>query len=212
MINGYGGNNWGYSVGGSASMRALQTMARYSDSAYGATGLTSPILDVVSLGDPFSSGFNDVAQMKELARRMQVMRNMGGQAPSDLLAMPTDKFFGVMNQQLAVLSKLKAAQGASKGKDAKNANSTGSPLQVRAHERFDSEGNRVPVTSVRVQEAGAGKYNTRQNTYNPGNNSQTDAVYGNAKEGGYYTVTVTWADGTVEQQRVQNQGWQVDIW
>ena len=217
MINKMNGNSysdWGMPAlpGFSATTQAMRALTANSNALYGG-GDFNPILDVVSLGNPYGSGYDDVGAMKNLSRRMAAQRQLGAEAPSDLLTMPADQFLNYMAGQLSALRAAqgpKANQGGGKAKE--NSTSTGAPLQVHAHERYDSEGKAVPVTSTVISEAGMGKWGTREYNYNPSGLNQADSTYGRAQLGKFYNVTVTWANGESQTTQVKDKGWALELY
>lgn len=195
----------------SASMQALRALSVYSDTTYG--GDTSPILDVVSLGDPFQTKYDDVNAMRDASRRLQAQRLLGTEAPSNLMTMSTGDFLSYARSQATALNAIRAEYGtkSSSGDKTTTAGSSSSPLQVRGHERFDADGKAIPVVSETVSKAG--QYGgTHETTYNPSGMYEADATYGRGQAGGYYNVTTTWADGSTDTRQVQNKGWAIDVY
>ncbi len=202
-------NSNSYLPGFASSTKAIQSLVNYTNQAYPSF---SPTLDTVTLSGGYgnsSSSAKELNRMRELNRRMQVAQALPNTSGVDPLTMSTRDFDQYLQQQIAVLNALKQAKQADPSKKAGDAKNT-SPLNVQAHDRYNSSGERVPVTKVTVQEAG--NYSSRETSWNTGGYTEADATYSKAKKGGYYTVTVTWADGQQQQQQYQNNGYPVSIY
>jgi hypothetical protein len=202
--NSYSNN---YLPGFASTSMAMKALVSYSDQAY---PTFSPVTDVVTLsgGSGSSSTAKELNRMRDLNRRMQVAQALPGGSSVDPLSMSSRDFDQYIQQQVAMLNALKQANKTSPTKPA--GDKTDSPLSVKAHDRYNSSGERVPVTKVTVHEAG--NYSSRETSWNTGGYNRADATYGRAKKGDYYTVTVTWADGQQQQQQYKNDGYPVSIY
>ena len=188
--------NYGYPTSSAQAMAAYQ---RYASQAYGLS------FDQLSLSNPGYAAQNDyyrqLLQSQQQARRQ--LLGPGVQPPANWQTMPLEEFL-----QWAARQRQQA--GGARPSKPTTGQGNPSPLGVNAHAYTNSQGETVPVRSVRVNETG--NYNSRQNYYNQAGYTNYNASYGQARLGRTYTVTVEWADGRTQTKQVVNRGWPVEIW
>jgi len=86
----------------------------------------------------------------------------------------------------------------------RNESSTGT-LSVNAH-GYEQNGEYHPVKSIRIVEYGNYKNRTSEQFSNYGHNPEQSLSLGTAREGKYYTVTVSWEGGATRSYDVKMDG------
>lgn len=204
---------------------AMRNLVNYTQRVYGLPTTVEPvgavdfginIQDTVSLTSSGSKAdpLSQARQLREMGRRfgaIQSLQSQGLPAQVDPLSMSNRDFQTYLDQQVGLLRALKAnAQSTgSKSADSKSQTAGDLPLNVQAHDRY-KDGERIPVTSVTIHEAG--NWRSRETDWNTGGYSQADASYSKGKKDAYYTVTVNYAEGPPEVRQVRNDGSTVNIY